>query len=259
MERFVRGKPPEPSPGSAARGWWESYFGQDYFTLYSFVDEKTEAECEFLCRELRLGPGMRVLDMCCGHGRHLSRLAARSLHVVGLDLEPVQLGKARARMRARGLPARLVRSDMRFLPFLGAFDAVVSIFTSYGYFDDDGNAQVLAQVYQATRPGGRVLIDLPNIALSCRRVLHPHCVERDDATVFEVFERDAHRGRMTGRKTIVDGRGTREYRFSLREYTLPELGQLLAQAGFETEEVWGGYDSSAFTPNSPRMIVMARR
>lgn len=238
--------------------WWESYFTEDYFVLYTFADERTDRECEFLCRELKLQPGMRVLDLCCGHGRHLCHPTCRPLKPVGLDLEHVQLDKARARMRARGLPVRLVRADVRFLPFRRAFDVVLSMFTSYGYFDDDGNAQVLSQARQAMRPGGRLLIDLPNIVASCRRGLHPHWVERGKATVLEEFRRDAHTGRLMSRKVVIDGRGTREYRFSCREYTLPELRQMLAQAGFEIERVWGGYDGSAFTGDAARMIVLAR-
>ena len=243
----------------STRRWWESYFGADYAVLYEFRNEDTARECEFVCRELGLKPGMRVLDACCGHGRHMSHLLAKQLRAVGVDLEPVQLAQARARLGARQQPAPLVRGDVRFLPFGQAFDAVLSLFTSFGYFDDETNAHVLCEMHRVLRRGGQLLIDLPNTVASYRRGFPPHWVRRDNATIMESFERDAATGRLHSTKIVSDERGQREYRFSLREYTLPELQRLLEAASFEVTRVWGGYDGSAFTSHAHRLLVCARR
>ena len=239
--------------------WWESYFGEDYFVLYRFDAETTGRECELVCRELSLTPGMRVLDLCCGYGRHMGHLSQRGIDVVGLDLEPVQLATAKQRLRVRGLPDRLVRGDMRFLPFTQAFDAALSMFTSFGYFDDDGNAQVLSELHRALRPGGRLLLDLPNVVASCRRGLAQQWVEREAGVVFEEFERDACAGRLLSRKVVANGEVRRPYRFAFREYTFREISTVLQRVGFEVEGARGGHGDTPLTPDSPRMIVRARR
>ena len=238
--------------------WWESYFGDDYSVLYRSDAEATWRECDFACRELGLVPGMRVLDLCCGYGRHLGHLSRQGIDVIGLDLEPLQLTKARDRLMIRGIPAGLVRGDMRFLPFTQAFDAVLSMFTSFGYFDDEGNGQVLSELHRVLRPEGRLLLDLPNVVASCRRGLARRWEEREGGVVFEEFERDVCRGRLLSHKVVSDGKGRRPYRFAFREYTFREMQALLRRRGFEVEAVRGDYDRTPLTSDSPRMIVRAR-
>ena len=239
--------------------WWESYFGDDYFVLYRFDAETTRRECEFLCHELGLALGMRVLDLCCGYGRHMGHLLRRGIDVIGLDLERVQLAKAKKRLGVRGLPHGLVQGDMRFLPFSQGFDAALSMFTSFGYFNDDGNTHVLSELHRTLRPGGRLLLDLPNVVASCRRGLAQQWVERESSVVFEEFERDACAGRLLSRKVVADGEGRRPYRFAFREYTLREITAMLQRVGFEFEGARGGYEATPLMPDSPRMIVKARR
>ena len=251
--------PSDPDSKQTHSRWWESFFGDDYFELYRLDAEKTGRECEFICHELGLKPGMRVLDLCCGHGRHLVHLLRRGVNVTGLDLGPVQLAKAKERLRARGLSCKLVRGDMRFLPCSQAFDAALSMFTSFGYFDDDGNAQVLSELRRALRPGGRLLLDLPNVVASCRRGLTQQWVERECGLVFEEFERDAGAGRLRSRKVVADAEGRRPYRFTVREYIFCEIKAMLQGVGFEVEEVRGGYEDTPLAPDSPRMVVRARR
>jgi SAM-dependent methyltransferase len=117
--------------------WTSRYFGKLYGELYSrflLTPAQTRKEAEFARQVLRLD-GKRVLDLACGFGRH-ARLLVRHAHVVGLDRNAEYLAMAR-----EGIPRRwaarfaAVRADMRRLPLRPeAFDAVVLLFNSFGYF-----------------------------------------------------------------------------------------------------------------------------
>jgi SAM-dependent methyltransferase len=98
-----------------------------------------------------------VLDVCCGPGRHARLLATRGYQVTGVDASPAAL--ERARVRDGG--ARYVLGDMRELhAYAGAFDAVLCLWQSFGYFDAATNRDVLRQMAAALRPGGRLALDI---------------------------------------------------------------------------------------------------
>jgi SAM-dependent methyltransferase len=119
-------------------------------------EEQTAREVAFLGRVLPLPDFRSVLDVPCGFGRHAVELAARGYHVTGVELDPDVA--AEARRRAPG--AEIVVADMRALPPLGRFDAAVCLWASFGYWDDATNTDVLAQLAERVRPGGRLVLDV---------------------------------------------------------------------------------------------------
>ena len=141
--------------------WYESFFGPDYLALYAprLDSEQTEAEVRFCVNVLGLSERDRVLDLCCGTGRHTEMLAKRGIRAVGLDLSPDYLAAARSRTEREG-KVEWVRADMRAVPFTGSFDAVINMFTAFGYFPTETeDGEVLAAAASALAPGGALLID----------------------------------------------------------------------------------------------------
>ncbi len=140
---------------------FEQTFGDDYlyFSAEALSDERSDADTEDIVELLGLEPGDSLLDAPCGHGRISNRLAARGVTVVGVDASGRFLELARD-----GAPEEIEyhQGDLRSLPVVGPFDAALSWFTSFGYFDDPDNCQVLSEYRRLLRPGGRLLIDMHN-------------------------------------------------------------------------------------------------
>ena len=89
---------------------------------------QTERQIQFL--KTKLKPEEYVLDLACGTGRHSISLSQQGYFIVGLDVSPNLLKIAKQRWRE----VRLVRGDMRFLPFkVEAFSVAISMDTSFGY------------------------------------------------------------------------------------------------------------------------------
>ncbi len=114
--------------------WYQTYFGEDYLEAFSpgFHPERTSQEVDFIDRTLALPTGSRILDLCCGHGRHLIELAALGYAMTGLDLDPLFLDIARQEADRRELTVRLEHRDMRDIPFTSEFDGIVNYFTAFG-------------------------------------------------------------------------------------------------------------------------------
>ncbi len=237
----------------------ENLFDKDYLALFAGpLEERSDAEADLIWQLLELRPGLRVLDLACGHGRIANRLAARGAEVTGLDFSEVFLQRARQDARERGVSVHYVQGDMRDLPWQGNFDRVVSWFTAFGYFDDAQNRQVLAQVAAALKPGGQFGIELNNYAALMRGYLPSVVTEYDGALVIDQHRFEPLTGRSLVRRRIVrDGR-VREIPFFTRLFTFPEFRDWLLSAGFSA--VSGcGEDGAPLTAEHRRMITVAVR
>jgi SAM-dependent methyltransferase len=246
------------------RPWYESLFGDEYFDIYGplLTDERTVREVEGIVQLLGVEPGGAILDLACGHGRHAIPLAERGYQVTGLDLSEVFLGRAQAEAQARNVRVRWIRADMREVPFAGEFDAVINIFTAFGYFGSDAeNEQVLRQVHKALRPGGRFLIEtMHRDALV--RTFAPSSVIRhdDDLLITEEREMDQLSGRWDVRVTLIYSDGRRaEFGHNVRVYTPTELAGLFSHAGLMLQAAYGGLDGSPLTLASRRLVMIAQK
>ena len=238
--------------------WFATWFDSPhYHRLYAHRDE-TEAAA-FLDRLIHAvdpTPGCAVLDLGCGSGRHARHLAARGFNVTGIDLSPDSLARARTRP---GPYVRFVEQDMR-RPFGdGAFDFVLNLFTSFGYFDDRGDhATVVRNIARALRPGGTLVLDYLNADHVSTHLVADETIERDgvryhvsrwsDATAFfkRVIVNDGHGGHETDHVERV-ARLTRD-----------DFRQLFAACGLRLDAVYGDYELHRFDPaTSPRLILVA--
>ncbi len=128
-------------------------------------EEMTQKEITFLARQLPLSRYQRVLDLCCGYGRHALGIAACGYTVTGRDRDVEAIAEAERHANAAGLAISYRVGDMRQVAKTpGEFDAVVNMWQSLGYFDDATNAAVLRQIHGKLTPGGRFIADLYNRA-----------------------------------------------------------------------------------------------
>lgn len=234
--------------------WYRDWFGEEYVALYPHRDE-VEAERAVGLFRRTAGPDApgRVLDLACGDGRHLDPLRTAGFRAVGLDLSHLLLRRARRRGR---FP--VVRADMRVLPFRnGTFDAVVSFFTSFGYFATEReDAEVLRGMRRVLRSGGSFLLDFLN-AGRVRRELVPEDVRMLRGREVRQLRR-IEEDRVVKRIEITEpGGGDPDvYHERVRLYDPGELSSMLEEAGLRPLARHGDYDGSDFEEDSPRLIIV---
>lgn len=246
------------------RAWYEIFFGEDYFEIYHevFSPERTTAEVDGIVSLLGLDAGARILDLACGHGRHSIPLSKRGFDVTGYDLSAVFLDRARAEADAQGASVRWTQGDMRALPFDAEFDAVINIFTAFGYFEDpEDDLKTLRGIRRALRPGGRFLLEiLHRDGLPAR--FQPESFEKSSNGTIILHERawDLARDVLDDDIALIRPDGTRmQYKTSVRMYSLHDFLALMQHAGLEPEKWFGGLDGSALQLNSRRLVVISRR
>ena len=235
--------------------WFEQWFGEEYLHVYPHRDDEDALRVvELLEREGVAGAGERVLDLACGPGRHVAALGRRGARVVGLDLSRALLFAARRRGAGP-----LVRGDMRRLPFgPAAFDVVLNLFTSFGYFASDGEHEmVVREVARVLRPGGCFVLDFLN-APAVRAGLVPRDESRSGRGTVVQERRISDDGRFVV-KSIHVSDDSRTFTERVRLFERADLEAMLAAQGIHAVGASGDYDGSPYAPASPRLILLGRR
>jgi SAM-dependent methyltransferase len=250
-----RGKDVKQRSGSEEADWFEEWFGEDYLRIYQHRDETEAEHAVALIAEFLEGREVRsVLDLGCGEGRH-SRALCERWWTVGIDLSAALLRIARREMPNDPY----VRADMRELPFApGSFDLVVNLFTSFGYFEDDReNELVLVRVSDALRKDGTLVIDFLNAA-EVRTDLVPYDERVENGITIEQTRTITPDDRFVEKTIRLRERG-REYFERVRLLSARDLQQMLESAGFDVVRRIGDYSGAEWSDHSPRTILFARR
>lgn len=240
----------EAEPPEAHQHWFEpiaEHLGAAYLR-YSFT-KGTVQEIDHIVEVLQLRPGMRVLDVGCGPGRHAHELARRGIEVHGIDISTrfIQLAIA-------GAPAGATfqRLDARSLPFDGEFDAVICLCQgAFGLMTANGDDElVLHRMSAALKANGRLALSAFNAYFA---------VKYHEGATF-----DAATGVSHERTEVRDEAGqVAEVDLWTGCYTPRELRLLLAKAGLEVDSISsvtpGEYGDHAPSTESPEFLLVATR
>ncbi len=208
-----------------------------------------------------LPTGSRVLDCPCGQGRHAHLLAEAGFIVDGLDYSRELLAVARARGTGRAL--RFHEGDMRRLParWSGRFDAVVNLFTSFGFFDDPGDdRRVLAGFARVLRPGGLLVWHGGSRDGVMSRFLARDWWRTADGTLFgqeRRFEPLSGVLHVTSTWRGPDGDGERGHR--IRLYAASELADRMREVGLVVERAFDGWTERPLGRRAGEMLLLARK
>jgi SAM-dependent methyltransferase len=233
----------------------------DYITFYedSLTPERTQAEVDFLVRELALDQEYDILDLACGFGRHVNELAALGHHVTGVDRSRGFLEIARKAAEIIQVPTTYLQGDMRHIDFHEEFDHVLLLFTSFGYFKDDENLLVLKNVCRALKPGGLFVFDSHNRDSFLKHLLPFWITESGQDLMIDRGSFDTESGRWYNRRIVFRDGVRKDKLFFVRFYNPNEIVDLLMQAGLEVDRMFAGFDSQPLTSESRRMVIIARK
>ncbi|MFX0077581.1 MAG: methyltransferase domain-containing protein, partial [Candidatus Hermodarchaeota archaeon] len=238
------------------KDWWKRIFNAYYLKTDGDVveDQKiTSTEVDFFSGILDLRIDHRILDLCCGQGRHTIELNERGFNKVeGLDRSRYLIQKAKSIVRKKGLVCKFREGDARKVPYQNdEFDRVLILGNSFGYFESiNDDIKVLKEVFRILKPWGRILIDLTD-GVYVKNNFQTRSWEWIDKEYFVCRERalSADEQRLISREVITHvNKGVLVDQFyAERLYSQEQIKNLLTRVGFSDVEFHG-----TITPESQR-------
>lgn len=253
----------EVGDGKMSKKWFHEFFEQDYFrkTLEQIDTsiDKSVPQVEFLIDVLELSLDHRILDLCCGYGRHAINLARSGYNVTGFDLCERVLKLARQKSQRENLKTHLVRGDIRSLPFRREFDRIYNLF-SFGYFEDDYEVlRVLEGAASRLKPKGRLLVDAINGPRILRDFIESAREEEAERYILQerTYDRETRRLRSEWTFIYKDTGEISKHSVIERLCSVNDLVSMIDSVGLETLNIYGDFDKTEYSEDSSRIIVVA--
>ena len=242
--------------------WWENFFhgvALDFWRA-AISDEQTRAEADFIVKQLQLANSARTLDVPCGNGRLSIALAKRGFELTGVDLAREFMDEAKSSSTQAGVNVDWHQRDMRDLPWSGEFDGAFCFGNSFGYLDDEANADFLKAISQTLKPGRRFILDAPAIAECILPNFQPsHSIELAGIKCDIEHRYDHEQGRMFTDFTFTRDGIEDKRPSSQRVYTYHELTELLRATGLEPIAAHASLTEEPFKLGAQRLMLVAEK
>ncbi len=240
--------------------WWRDWFNDVYLDVYAHRDENSaDEEIRSAIAVLPLLPDHRILDLCCGNGRHCRALKRAGFQeVYGIDYSyPLMKHALSEKPRAR-----YIRADMRMLPVASeSFDAVLSFFTSFGYFKTNiENLRVLHEIARVLQHGGWFLVDYLNPE-NIRSTFSPESVKKHGDYCIREKRSFSEDGERIEKEITIENWGGTLHRYfeSVRLYEREEMVEMLKSADLFVTGTLGSFEGHQYNRQSSRMILFGTR
>jgi SAM-dependent methyltransferase len=238
--------------------WFKEWFDSPYYhLLYKKRDDKEAVDfLTQLFKTLTIPPSAKLLDLACGNGRHSRTMAQLGYHTIGVDLSPNNIQIAN---QIKSDLTQFFVHDMRQVFKKNEFDAVLNLFTSFGYFTDkNDNIQTLLSVYENLKPGAIFVQDFLNAESVIKNLVEKETINRGDV-VFEITRQ------ITDQQIIKNisfkvGQETLEFSEEVTLFTLSDFEQMYQRVGFKINYLYGDYHLNAYnSESSDRLILISEK
>ncbi len=233
--------------------WFGEWFGSPYyFKLYKNRDtEEARFFLDNLLTALKPDSDCRIMDLACGKGRHAIYLNDKGYDVTGLDLQEENITYASQFANER---LRFHQHDMREVFREQAFDLVLNLFTSFGYFDTrDEHQQTVTAVAQSLRPGGRFVLDFLN-PYSVIHDLTPEETKTVEGIEFHI--KRSFDGEFILKDINFEDEGTSySYREKVQAIRRVEFIEYFEHAGMKPIRVFGDYHLKPYQPEQSERLI----
>ncbi|MBE9523632.1 MAG: methyltransferase domain-containing protein [Chloroflexi bacterium] len=226
---------------------------------------RTAAEVNFVLDHTNLTSEEIILDVGCGPGRHSIELTRRGYQVVGIDPSESMINAAVKRAAEADVLLKFIQVKGEVYSSASDIDAVICLFTTLGQIHDEGDFRhknashpLLNRIADVLRPGGILILEIPQKEWVIANLKKSENIS--DGVSYTDIKRvyDAEDSILNETFTLVSLKEKRNYFLRYYLYNLEEIHMLLEKAGFEVAQVYGDYQSSPLTEESPNMLIVSR-
>lgn len=210
----------------------------------------TEIEVNFLKKHLPIANYKKILDICCGYGRHSNMLGKYGYNVLGIDRDEDALIKAK---KSANKNVEYLSYDMRNIEKLPySFDGIISMWHSFGYFNDEVNNSIIRQISSLLNKNGRFILDIYNKDFFEKNVGKRELI-KENLLIKEEVKKEGNRFNVT---LTYDNTNTID-EFNWYLYSKDEITNLCKEYSLICKTACPWYDErQAIDENTPRMQLV---
>jgi D-alanine-D-alanine ligase len=250
--------------------WWKVLFDEVYLLTDARTicdDDLTRKEVDFITGFMNIEKTSPVLDLCGGQGRHSLEMARRGyMDLTVLDYSAFLIDLGRKKAGGEGLKVTFIQGDARNTGLKDhSFQHIILMASSFGYFiDNRENSKILSESFRLLRPGGKLLLDLPDRDHVIRN-FKPSSIHRVNDDISVKRQRIIEENVIYSRETVLsDQHGCiRENTYCTRLYSRDDLRKLIHKTGFKTvafkKDFMNRADQGDFGCMTNRMVVIAEK
>lgn len=222
--------------------------------------ETASEEIDSIITLTGIQPGSSVLDLCCGPGRHSIELARRDINVTAVDLTETYLEEAKTNAKNAGMTVEFIREDMRYFKRTDNYDAIMMMYTSFGYFENqEENMQVLSNCFHSLTKEGSLIIDVMGKEIVARIFQEREWHQEDDTLYLEERKVLNDWSKIENRWIMLRGTEKHEFIFTHWLYSASELSDLLYASGFKSISIYGNLKGGKYDHQAERLIAVAKK
>ncbi len=222
--------------------WYRTSFAPNFDALY--FEQGGEEKAQLALEMLQPDGHERILDLACATGQRTLEFSRRGFEVIGVDIRQELLEAAAGEAELLDLWPYFVEEDPRYLAFEGEFDLVLSLGGgAFEHFDfDEENLRAFRAAARALRPGGRLLMQTPNVLRAEAHLPERTWFETDE--VIELIEQHWNEPirRLDGtRRSLLERESPEESEavpFQRRLYSVEELAVIFESVGLRLTDVF---------------------
>lgn len=215
-----------------------------------------QTEVDQILHLVRPPEGSSILDLCCGPGRHSLELGKRGYKMTGVDRTKLYLDRAKSKSGADQV--EWVHADARDFKRPEAFDYIFNLYTSFGYFADAAEDELVARnMYESLKPGGTLLMHIMGKEIIGKFFQDRDWTEKGDLILLDDRRLIPPFAAIENQWTLITPRGRETIGFIVRLFSASELEALLKRAGFSKVRFFGGLDGMPYDHNARRLVAVA--
>jgi SAM-dependent methyltransferase len=235
------------------QNWFVNWFDTPYYHI--LYKERNEKEAKLfidnLSFYLSLEKGSKILDLACGKGRHSLYLNELGFEVIGLDLSENSIKIAKENENET---LKFGVHDMR-KPFVGEYDAVLNLFTSFGYFEsDEEHLATLENIKNNVNEHGLAVLDYLNIEYLTQNLV-PYETKEIDGISFKI-ERKIENNFIIKDIYFTDNNQNFHFTEKVKAYSLQDFEEMMNQKDIYLLDTFGDYKLNKFYKNTSERLIL---
>ncbi|WP_026451993.1 class I SAM-dependent methyltransferase [Aequorivita capsosiphonis] len=233
--------------------WYASWFNTPYYHIL-YKDRNHREAAVFmnsLTTHLNLKKNDSILDLACGRGRHAKYLYRQGFDVTAIDLSEESIDYAKQYEKPR---LHFAVHDM-CVPYPKQFDAVLNLFTSFGYFENEiDNLRTIKAIKAELKSSGHGVIDFLNTELAIANLV-PSEKKTMEGIEFHI-EKYVEDGYIIKNIRFNDEGNDYFYTERVKALTLQDFELYFKEAGITLKNVFGNYKLEDFNKETSERLIL---